>query len=338
VQKSERLVAIALLLQTRGKMTADRLASILEVSVRTIYRDMDTLSLAHVPVTMDYGPGGGYFLPDDFHLDPTTFTSEEAVALALGGAMAGGYRLFESGDGLRRALFKLEAALPEEFRADVRAARERILFDTTEWYTRPTRTEHLETLRSAVWGARQVDMLYPRSNGPDDAWRRAEPHGLVCKAGVWYLVAYCQMRKGFRTFRVDRIRDLHIREEATNPRPGFDLQRYWEEARDRFERQTAPFALTLSVAPSVFPKVRSEATVLSEDPAGWMRVRVDVSSADDAIKYALGLGSGAIVVDPPEVRAAVAQAARELVAQYQESFCKTDGDATHFIVTDLEGA
>jgi predicted DNA-binding transcriptional regulator YafY len=293
------------------------LSSILEVSVRTIYRDMDTLSLAHVPVSMDYGPGGGYFLPDDFRLDPTTFTSEEAVALALGGAVAGGYRLFENGDGLRRALFKLEAALPEEYRSDVRAARERILFDTSDWYSRPTPTEHLETLRSAVWGARQLDMLYPRSNAPGDAWRRAEPHGLVCKAGIWYLVAYCQMRKGFRTFRVDRIRGLQIREEATTPRPGFDLQRYWEEARERFERQTAPFALILSVSPEAFPRVRSEATVLQDDPDGWTRVRLSFSSAAEAVSYTLALGTAAKVIDPPGVRAAVAQTARELVAQYQ---------------------
>src|SRR5271170_3574228 len=73
--KSERLMAITLMLQGRGKMTADRLASILEVSARTIYRDMDALSLAHVPVAMDYGPGGGYYLPDGYRLDPMMFTS-----------------------------------------------------------------------------------------------------------------------------------------------------------------------------------------------------------------------------------------------------------------------
>src|SRR5579885_3173589 len=105
MEKTERLLAITLLLQARGKMTAERLADIMGVSVRTIYRDMDTLSLAHIPIAMDYGPGGGYYLPDDYRFDATVFTSEEAVALALGGAIAGGYRLFESSDGLRRALF-----------------------------------------------------------------------------------------------------------------------------------------------------------------------------------------------------------------------------------------
>ena len=216
--KTERLVAITLLLQARGKMTAERLASILEVSVRTIYRDMDVLSLAHVPVAMDHGPGGGYYLPDGYHLDPATFTSDEAVALALGGAMAGDYRLFDSDDGLRRALVKLEAALPEEYRADVRSARERILFDTTAWYRRPTTAAHLETVRAAVWAARQLDLYTPTQAGRRLAARRAA--WLVCKAGIWYLVAYCHLRQAFRTFRVERIEEVAVRDEAVSHAPG----------------------------------------------------------------------------------------------------------------------
>jgi predicted DNA-binding transcriptional regulator YafY len=319
MRKTERLVAITLLLQARGKMTAERLGHIMGVSTRTIYRDMETLSLAHVPVAMDYGPGGGYFLPDDYRLDPTIFTSEEAVALALGGAVAGDYRLFASGDGLRRALSKLEAALPAAYRADVRAARERILFDTTAWYRRPTTTAHLETVRGAVWAARQLDLLYPRSDGPGAQWRRVEPHGLVCKAGVWYLVAYCQMRRDFRTFRVSRIEDLVVRDETTQPRPGFNLQAYWEQSRRQYEEQTMPFALVLRVAPSARRRTwNAEGTVLEEEADGSLVVRIDTESAQAAVAYALSLGAAATVLDPPEVRDAVAVAARSITRLYAE--------------------
>src|SRR5437763_9370495 len=127
MQKTERLMAIALLLHARGKMTATRLAEILGVSTRTIYRDIDALSLAHVPVSMDYGPGGGYYLPLDYRFEPAVFTSEEAVSLVLSADMAGNYSLFADDDGLQRALIKLEAVLPEEYRAAVVAAREHIL-------------------------------------------------------------------------------------------------------------------------------------------------------------------------------------------------------------------
>src|SRR5947209_6046477 len=234
--RTERLVAITLLLQARGRMTAERLAQIMDVSVRTIYRDMDTLSLAHVPVTMDKGPGGGFYLPEDYRLDPTTFTSEEAVALTLGGSIADGYQIFESGDGLRRALVKLEASLPPEYREDVRAARERLLFDASGWHRKqaPAGT-HLDTLRAALWGARQLDLLYqkPGPDGGEARWRRVEPYGLVCKAGTWYLVAHCHVRRDVRTFRVDRIAEVAVREESVRPRSGFDLHAYWETAKRR---------------------------------------------------------------------------------------------------------
>src|ERR1700676_5814947 len=103
MQKTERLVAITLLLQARGKMSAHRLANILGVSTRTIYRDIDTLSLAHVPVSMDFGPGGGYYLPKDYHFDSAIFTREEAVSLVLSADMAGDYNFFFSEDGVSRA-------------------------------------------------------------------------------------------------------------------------------------------------------------------------------------------------------------------------------------------
>src|SRR5260221_9480900 len=114
MQKMERLLAITLLLHARGKMTAKRLASILGVSTRTIYRDIDALSLAHVPVSMDFGPGGGYYLPGDYQLEPAIFTSEEAVSLVLSADMAGNYNLFADDDEIQNALFKLEGAPPEK--------------------------------------------------------------------------------------------------------------------------------------------------------------------------------------------------------------------------------
>src|SRR3954447_3627671 len=137
MQKAERLMAITLLLQARGKMTAEQLADLLGVSVRTVYRDMDALSLAHVPVSMDYGPGGGYFLTEEYRVDGASFTGDEAVALALGAAIAGGSRLLEGDEALPSALLKLEAVLPEEYRGDVRTVRERLLVDPTRWLRRP---------------------------------------------------------------------------------------------------------------------------------------------------------------------------------------------------------
>lgn len=327
MQKTERLLAIALLLQARGKMTARHLASILGVSKRTIYRDIDTLSLAHVPVSMDYGPGGGYYLPDDYHFESTIFTSEEAVSLVLSADMAGNYSLFADDDGLQRALFKLEAALPEEYRVDVRAARERILFDTTAWYDRATSTtSYLETIRLAVLKAYQLEILYPCMDLPGVQWRRVEPYGLVYKGlsrrrartGVWYLVAFCQECRAFSTFRVSYIEDLQVCAEKVTPRPDFDLRAYWQEARRHLEEQMQPFALKLHVLPAARSGLTGDCTVLSEEQDGSVLVSVNMESIEAAISYVLALGADAVVLSPKKVRELVAKTARAIAEMYKQ--------------------
>jgi len=314
MQKSERLMAITLLLQARGKMNAERLATITGVSVRTTYRDMDALSLAHVPVAMDYGPGGGYYLPEGYHIDPLIFTGDEAVALALGSRLAGGYMTADSQDGLYRALLKLEASLPAEYRDDVRTARERTLFDTTAWHERPIETPYLAVLRHAVWSGLKVDLHYPGSDAA--AWRPVDPLGLVCKAGYWYLVAYCFTRADFRTFRLSRVLDLVVREEKVDARPGFDLHAYWDAARDRFEAISNPYALTLRLAKGARDRVAG-ACVLSDD-GSMLVVRLAAESFSHAVAVVLALGPQAEVLDPPELRAGVAAAVQAIAALYKK--------------------
>lgn len=327
MQKTERLVAITLLLQARGKMTAQRLASILGVSKRTIYRDIDTLSLAHVPVSMDYGPGGGYYLPKDYHFDSAIFTREEAVSLVLSADMAGNYNLFADDEGLHRALFKLEAALPEEYRADVRAAREHILFDTTAWFgSATTATAYLETIRSAVLGELQLEIFYPCAARGEMRWRRIEPYGLVYKGlsrrhirtGIWYLVAFCQLAQDFRTFRVGYIEDLRVCEEKIAPRPGFDLEAYWQKARRHLEKRMQPVNLILRVSSSARVGLHGDISIVGEETDGSIVVQVNVESLDAAISYALSLGADATVLQPLAVRKAVASAAQAIAEKYAQ--------------------
>ncbi len=327
MQKIERLVAITLLLQARGKMTAARLANILGVSTRTIYRDITTLSLAHVPVSMEYGPGGGYYLPDDYHFESAIFTREEAVSLILSADMAGNYSLFAGDDGLHRALFKLEATLPEEYREDVRTARERILFDTTAWCSRPKATAFLETIRNAVMEARQVEILCPCKNclTPGIRWRRVEPYGLVFKGlsrrhvrtGVWYLVAFCQTCQAFSHFRVSHIEQLQVCDEQISPQASFNLRTYWREARKHLEEQQQPVELLLRISPSARYGLGGNYSVLSEEPGNNVLISVEVESVEAAIAYVLALGADATVITPLHIRDAVATTAQAIAEIYQ---------------------
>ncbi|GLV53795.1 transcriptional regulator [Dictyobacter sp. S3.2.2.5] len=330
MQKTERLVAITLLLQARGKMTAKRLSDILGVSVRTIYRDIITLSLAHVPVSMEYGPGGGYYLPEDYHLESAIFTREEAISLILSTDISGNYNLFAGDTDLHRALVKLEAVLPEEYQADVRAARDHILIDTSAWCNQATEPTHLETIRAAVLGSHQLDILYSGSSCSKFAatgvlWRRIEPYGLVFKGlsrrhirtGRWYLVAFCQCCQSFHMLRVSDIEQVFVREELTVPRPDFNLRAYWREARKQLERRYPPISLKLHVSArgrqSIF---HGDIQILKENADGGAIVQVNVESLDDAISYALGLGTAVTVLEPSQVRDAVATAAHAIASIY----------------------
>jgi predicted DNA-binding transcriptional regulator YafY len=337
MQKTERLLAITLLLQARGKMTARRLAEILGTSIRTIYRDINTLSLAHVPVSMDYGPGGGYYLSDDYHFESAIFTREEAVSLILSTDMSGNYSLFAGDDRLHRALIKLEAALPEEYRADVRAARERILFDTTAWCCQPLPTTYLETIRSAVLDSYHLDLLYPCvscKDKPGVRWRHVEPYGLVFKAlsrrhvrtGVWYLVAFCHTCQLFQTFRVGYIQNLRVRKEHIRAQPNFDLQSYWEEERRFLDVHKQSITLLLRITPQARYNLRGEHIVLQEERDGSALIQAELESVEAAAFYTLSLGTGATVISPEEVRQAVAAAAHAIAAMYDNMYNKPDGE------------
>lgn len=329
MEKTERLLAITLLLQARGKMTARHLADILGVSMRTIYRDIDTLSLAHIPISMDYGPGGGYYLPGDYHFESTIFTPEEAVSLVLSADMAGNYSLFADDDGLQRALLKLEAALPEQYRVDVKAARKRILFDTAAWYDRTGRatqvnTVFLESIRLAVLGENQLEILYPANDAPGVQWLCIDPYGLVYKGlsrrrvrtGIWYLVAYCHSCHTFCTFRVGYIEDLKVLDEKATIQPDFDLRSYWQQVRQYLEEQNHPFALVLRVQPSTRSNLSGDTAILQEEPDGSLVMQVNVESLEAAVSYVLALGTGATVLRPDNVREAVAEAARSIAEMY----------------------
>ncbi len=240
--------------------------------------------------------------------------------------MAGNYSLFADDDELQSALLKLEAALPEEYRADVGKARERILFDTTAWYeSSATTTVYLEEIRLAVLGAQGLEILYPCAGVAGAQWRRVDPYGLVyrglsrrhVRTGVWYLVAFCHTCQAFCTFRVSNIEDLRVCEEKITPRPDFDLQAYWQEARRHLAEQLQPLVLTLRVLPAARAELRGDYTVLSEEQDGDMVVQVNVESVDEAVSYVLALGASVAVISPKKVREAVAAAARAIAEIYE---------------------
>jgi predicted DNA-binding transcriptional regulator YafY len=232
--RADRLVAIVLLLQTHGQMTVGDLAERLEVSERTIRRDLEGLSGAGVPVYPQRGRGGGWALLGGHRIDLSGLTAEEAQALFL---VAGPNALVGVGvePGVKSALRKLLAALPAPFREQVSAAGNAVLVDPVGWGRKSDQSPHLATLRNAVLAGVQVDMSYAKP-GQEASPRRVHPYGLVSKGGTWYLLAGAEA--GLRTFRLSRVRAVTPTEELVERPEDFDLAEAWESVQSEFPART----------------------------------------------------------------------------------------------------
>ena len=221
--RAARLVQVLLLLQARGRMTARQLADELEVSSRTIYRDLEALSGAGVPVYAERGAEGGYQLLDGYRTTLTGLTAKEAEALFLSG-LPGPAAELGLATAVAAARRKVLAALPAGLREAAAMAQERIHLDASGWFRTPPEHPHLEALASAVWGCRRVSVVYRRGDGTT-VERLLAPLGLVLKAGAWYLVAEASGER--RAYRVARILQADVT-RATFSRPeDFDLARFW---------------------------------------------------------------------------------------------------------------
>ena len=226
-----------MLLETRGRMSAQALADALEVSVRTLYRDVDQLSAAGVPIYAERGRNGGFALLPGWKTTLTGLTPSEAQAVVLSGLPGPAQDLGLGGD-VEGARLKLLAALPASWREDAQRVSARLHLDPVDWYRESDPTPHLPTVAAAVWNGHQVAMRY--ESWADTVQRTVSPLGLVLKAGVWYLVALPMDKPvkgegGPRTYRVSNILAAQALDAPVRRPARFDLPGYWAQSIRRFE-------------------------------------------------------------------------------------------------------
>jgi predicted DNA-binding transcriptional regulator YafY len=313
--RADRLIAVLLLLQTRGRVTVAEVARELEVSSRTARRDLEALGIAGVPVYSSPGRGGGWSLVGGARTDLTGLTVEEARALFLAAGPATG-----AAPGVQAALRKLLAALPAPLRQGAAAAGSAVVVDAATWgRTSPPEPEHLGVLRQAVVDGRQVVLGYTGRARPPTS-RTVSPLGLVTKSGVWYLVAGTDA--GVRTFRVGRVTDVTPTDTAVIRPDGFDLATAWEESAAAVEARRGQVRVCGLAEPALVPLLRirlgTRLTVGSTDPEGRVEVEVAGPSVELLVSELAGFGSRLFVVDPPEARMHLAEVAGELRRLYGE--------------------
>ena len=309
--RASRLLAILLRLQDVGPATAEQLADELEVSVRTIYRDVAGLQAAGVPVWTETGPGGGIRLLEGWRSSLDGLTADEAGALFLGGA-PGAVAELGLGTVLAAAQAKVLATLPPELRSRAARVRQRFLLDAPGWFHHGEDLPHLATVADAVWGERRLDLRYRR--GEDQVARRVDPLGLVLKGGTWYLVALHRGRA--LTYRVGRIAEATALDERFERPAEFDLARHWAESSAAFDRSILRERVQLRLSPgaarslSWFVDATAAAEALAAagppDGEGWIEIDLAVEEEAVAAGQLLGLGDAVEVLAPASLRAAIA--------------------------------
>lgn len=319
--RADRLLSLLMLLQTRGKLSAPTLAQELEVSERTIYRDIEALERAGVPLYAEQGRDGGYALVDRYRTSLTGLSGSEVRALFMLSIPA---PLAELGltHELRAALLKLTAALPASRRGDEEHVRNRFYLDAVGWEAVAGPTPHLQAVHQAVWRDRQLVVTY-RPLFAVDVALTVEPYGLVVKAGIWYLVYALQGRVGAR--RLSEFRD--VRETgATFERPeGFSLEAFWKAWCAENAERREQYRVRVRVAPDArewlpfYLSGRAREALAhagSPDAQGWFTLDLAFETLEEARSRLLALGGAVEVLSPDVLRLSMADFGARIAAVY----------------------
>jgi predicted DNA-binding transcriptional regulator YafY len=315
---ADRLLSILMLLQLRERLTAETLAAEFEVSVRTIYRDIDKLAAAGVPVYADRGPGGGFQLVDGYRTRLTGLAADEAEALLMAG-LPGPAAALGLGAAATRASRKLLVALPPGSGESAGRIATRFHLDTVDWYRADETLPQLPALARAVFDQHLLQMTYESWTGIRD-WV-VEPLGLVLKAGAWYLVAHGHGKR--RIFKVANIRAHVVCNERFERPADFDLAAWWTEETARFEAGLRPGIAELRLTPLGLKRLsqsgayaQQAAATAQFDTDGIARVNLPIEHIEQAALLLLGIGPEVEVIAPFELRERLRALALEVMERY----------------------
>jgi predicted DNA-binding transcriptional regulator YafY len=313
-------MAMMLLIQQKRTVTAAEVARELEVSVRTVYRDIAALQASGVPLWTESGPGGGIRLVEGWRTTLDGLTGDEAAALFFGGVPSAVADL-GLGTVLVAAQTKVIAMLPPELRGRAARLRERFHVDAPGWFDTSAPPAHLAAVSDAVWSGKRLDVSYRRSDRTVS--RLLDPLGLVLKAGTWYLVA--AHRQQVRTYRVGRIDAATVRAEASWRPDGFDLASWWADSSAEFDRSLLRYRCRVRLSPPALRRLhtavgalaaaQARETATEPDGDGWSAVELWTESEEVAAYQLFTLMNAVEVLEPASLRATLRSVALEVAAR-----------------------
>ncbi|WP_368654127.1 helix-turn-helix transcriptional regulator [Ornithinibacillus sp. 4-3] len=301
--RADRLMSIMILLQNRGKMTAKELANELEVSDRTILRDMDALTNAGIPIVSQRGKEGGWNLLDNFRSKLSGLNIDDMKSLFL----------FPSEElledlGLNNQLLdtrqKLLAAIPDTYRGEAQAIWERIHIDSGTWRQSKEKKDALHIVQQAVWNNKKLRIHYEQADG-EQKERLIEPLGLVAKGNKWYLVA---VRNGeLRNYRVSRIHKAKVEKETFNRPVHFNLAKYWEQSKERFVQNLPKYDVQVEIHPKIIKRItftgKFVQVIQTENLNGdkWIPATLRFNDKQEAIEFILGFANKIKIISPEDL-------------------------------------
>lgn len=314
--RADRLLSILLLLQVHRLVTARELAARLEVSERTIHRDMEALSAAGIPVFAERGTHGGWALMEEYRTNLTGLNKDEIQALfaTRPSRLLADLGLEKASDA---ALIKLLAAIPAGSRGDAEYARQRIHVDTSGWNSSRESIESLPAIQDAIWRERKLEFSYQRGHDCDPVERIADPLGLVAKGSAWYLVAAVEGQ--VRSYRVSRVVEARVLDESCVRPKGFDLASFWEQSAASFKENFPRFDAVLRAHPDIVPRIYAAGRfarverVEPPDADGWVRVSMRFQFEHEACEFALSFGNRIEILEPADLWERVVEAARGVI-------------------------
>jgi predicted DNA-binding transcriptional regulator YafY len=318
--RADRLLSLLMLLQTQGRMTAKELAEEMEVSERTIYRDIDSLSFAGVPVYAVRGPGGGCDLLDSYRVSLTGLNEDEVQALFMLSIPAPLAQLGVS-QKLKTALLKLTAALSSTPHRQEQWVSQRIHVDVVPWFQPEEPVPHLGILHQAVGQDRKIQLTYQLHFEARATWL-VDPYGLVTKAGIWYLV--CAREGKIRVYRVSKVLDAQISDDQFERPEDFDLATCWNAWCDEAEQNRPHYPVKARVAPELLPhleryfgdSVRKVVRQVGTQEEEWITLTLPFETFFAARSRILGFGRAIEVMEPEELRLSIMDFASQITTLY----------------------
>ncbi len=310
--KLDRLLAITMTLMNKRRIQAKELADLFDVSVRTIYRDIESLNMAGIPVITYQGINGGIGIVDGYKLDKTLLTNDELASIVSALKSVASYSDTRSD----RLLDKLQGVVQDKEAEAFRAKTEQIFVDFSSWGNEAFLKEKIDIIKEAIQSFRVISFVYRGSNGESSA-REVDPYTIVLKSQKWYLYGYCKLRKEFRIFRLSRMKDIKITDSSYQRQP-IDLEQIpWMKG---WHQPSNTVQLVLKFAADMKTMIEEwfgSENILVEE-ADYSIVQITLPEENWVYGFILGFGDRVEVLEPEDIRRKVKEIAKKIYRLYNK--------------------